>query len=387
MAELPKLARERLRNQARAGEHPDANLLSGFAEHNLTQPERAGVLDHLSRCAECRQIVALSAPEFEREAAVIRQAPERTRRSWWRSPIVHWSALTAAALVVLIAVGERMRLRESQSASAPAIVQHEGAQRSSAVTEPVPAPPEPKQAVESRQTPKTRPSAQTANRPRAMGSANAGEVSSTGKIATLGGPSAPAAAKTPSPAVTPPRGALPTKPSANAVTGQANRPMLESQNPQAKVAGAPLASDTIATEAAAPAGSTPERQTIFLSRSQPLARPAVLSPRWSVSAAGAVQRSLDGGRSWKDVAVADGVTFRAVASLGPDVWAGGSGGALFHSADGGDHWPRVRVQANNRELSGDIVRIEFSDSAHGVVFTSTGETWTTSDGGLSWRWQ
>jgi len=53
MAEVSRTVRERLGQQA-AGEHPDANLLSAFAEHSLTDAERAQVLDHLSRCAECR---------------------------------------------------------------------------------------------------------------------------------------------------------------------------------------------------------------------------------------------------------------------------------------------------------------------------------------------
>jgi photosystem II stability/assembly factor-like uncharacterized protein len=116
-----------------------------------------------------------------------------------------------------------------------------------------------------------------------------------------------------------------------------------------------------------------------------LAKRAILSPRWSVSDSGAVQRSFDGGRSWKDVAIADGVSFRAIATVGSDVWAGGAGGVLFHSADSGEHWSRVRVQANDRALSGDIVRIEFTDTADGVVSTSTGEAWTTSDAGATWR--
>ena len=110
MADVPEIVRERLRAQETAGGHPDANLLSAFAEHTLTEQERAQVLDHLSRCTECRQVVALSAPpevEEERQvaAAVAGRASAAPSRSWWRSPVVHWGALTAAALVVLIAVG------------------------------------------------------------------------------------------------------------------------------------------------------------------------------------------------------------------------------------------------------------------------------------------
>src|SRR5271167_2342785 len=117
MAEVSKIVSERLRRQAAAGEHPDANLLSAFSERALTEQEREQVLDHLSRCAECREVVALSALlQLEEErlvaAAAAGRASAGASRSWWRSPIVPWSALTAAALVMLIAVGEQMRLRQ-----------------------------------------------------------------------------------------------------------------------------------------------------------------------------------------------------------------------------------------------------------------------------------
>jgi len=114
-------------------------------------------------------------------------------------------------------------------------------------------------------------------------------------------------------------------------------------------------------------------------------RRAFVGPRWSVSDSGAVQRSFDGGQSWKEVPVAEGVSFRAVAVVVNDIWAGGSGGALFHSTDGGEHWTRVQVQAGDRTLSGDIVRIEFADAKNVVVTSSTGETWTSSDAGATWR--
>ena len=158
---------------------------------------------------------------------------------------------------------------------------------------------------------------------------------------------------------------------------------------QARAVPTPPAAADGAAEVTAEAAPMLRSEGAALSQGRPtiLARRAILRPRWSVSDSGAVQRSLDGGRTWKEVGIADGVSFRAVASVGGEVWAGGSGGALFHSADGGEHWSRVRVQENGRGLSGDIVRIEFTDARIGVVTTSTGETWTTSDAGAAWRRQ
>jgi photosystem II stability/assembly factor-like uncharacterized protein len=183
------------------------------------------------------------------------------------------------------------------------------------------------------------------------------------------------------------------KPHANAdaAAPTADGPSFESANEQAQASAAPASSarakESVEVSAAAAPALKSEGAALSQGRSASFAKRAFLGPRWSVSDSGALQRSFDGGRSWKEVAVAEGVSFRAVAVVVNDVWAGGSGGALFHSADGGEHWARVRVQVNDRTPSGDIVRLEFADAQSGVLATSTGETWRTSDAGVTWRWQ
>ncbi len=394
MAEVPKIVSERLRSQAVVGEHPNANLLSAFAERALTQQEQEQVLDHLSRCAECREVVALSAlsqVEEERLVAAGRVSAS-ANRPWWRSPIVHWSALTAAALVVLIAVGERKRLRPEHSASAPAIVSHEPAEKQTAsAPATVPAPPEQKQPQKLAETAKPPRRAQAFNAPQPMGAVSRGKVASGDRVATgsaIGGSAGVGGHNLPPPA------ALPMKPHANAdaASTTTDGPAFESANEQAQAKAAAPAPSAAAkasggvSAAAAPALKT-EGAPLSEGRSASFTKRAFLGPRWSVSDSGVLQRSFDGGRSWKDVTVAEGVSFRAVAVVVIEVWAGGSGGALFHSADGGEHWARVRIQASDRTPSGDIVRIEFADAQDGVVATSTGETWRTTDAGLTWRWQ
>ena len=105
--------------------------------------------------------------------------------------------------------------------------------------------------------------------------------------------------------------------------------------------------------------------------------------RWIITAEGRVQHTLDNGRTWKEVALDKRIRFRAVAAAGSEVWAGGEGGALYHSSDSGAHWSRVPLPA---ELaSATIVRLEFTDAAHGTLATSGGETWATSDAGATWR--
>jgi hypothetical protein len=394
MAEVPKIVRERLFNQAATGEHPDANLLSAFSEHGLSEQERARVLDHLSRCAECREVVALSALSQvdEEQLVAAGRGSAGASRSWWQSPIVHWSALTAAALVVLIAVGERMRLRPEHSASAPAIAKYEPAEKQPAsAPATAPAPPQQKQPQKLAETAKPPRRTQAFNAPQPMGAVSGRKVASGDRVATgsaIGGSAGVGGHNLPPPA------ALPMKPHANADAAATtiDGPSFESahEQAQAKAAPAPSAAAKESVEISAAAAPAPKPEAIILPQRPPavnFTKRAFLGPRWSVSDSGALQRSFDGGRSWKDVAVAEGVSFRAVAVVVIEVWAGGSGGALFHSADGGEHWARVRVQANDRTPSGDILRIEFADAQNGVVTTSTGETWRTSDAGLTWRWQ
>jgi photosystem II stability/assembly factor-like uncharacterized protein len=142
-------------------------------------------------------------------------------------------------------------------------------------------------------------------------------------------------------------------------------------------------------------------------------------PRWTISSAGALQRSLDQGRTWQTVDVnatsaaasrpelaasqsvakqknvdrkvlkkqSAAPTFRVVAAAGANVWVGGSGGALYHSLDAGDSWLRVQPYSNGSILTGDIVSLDFPDSQRGKIATATSEVWTTTDAGQSWQKQ
>ena len=138
--------------------------------------------------------------------------------------------------------------------------------------------------------------------------------------------------------------------------------------------------------------------------------------RWNITEAGSLQRSVDQGVTWQNVDVNAGsasvaivagayaakevaadkkalkrsptnFVFRAVAVNGADVWAGGSGGSLYHSLDAGDHWARVVPFAAGSALTGDVVSLQFPDSQHGRVTTSTSEVWTTGNNGATWQKQ
>ena len=108
MLEIPKIVRQRMAAKAEAGAHPDANLLTAFAEQTLLRRERDSILQHLSQCTECREAVFLAAPQEELRADVI-----PARSSWLGWPGLRWGALAACTVIVVGAVSLRQRSTHS----------------------------------------------------------------------------------------------------------------------------------------------------------------------------------------------------------------------------------------------------------------------------------
>lgn len=105
MPEIPKIARERLRASRPVTSHPVPDLLTAFAEQALPGPERDAVLEHLARCGECREVVALALPPAESVEADAKTRPGRP--GWLSLPVLRWGVVAAAAVVVVAAVGVR----------------------------------------------------------------------------------------------------------------------------------------------------------------------------------------------------------------------------------------------------------------------------------------
>ena len=96
MEKVPKIVGERLKAAAVTVDHPDPNVLTAFSEHSLPELERSHVLEHLARCGECRDIIALALPAEEPTAQVIR--PVRGR--WLTWPRLRWGLVAAGVVVV-----------------------------------------------------------------------------------------------------------------------------------------------------------------------------------------------------------------------------------------------------------------------------------------------
>lgn len=81
--------------------HPDADELSAFAEHALSEHERQATLLHLAVCPDCRAIVALSLPPAE---SVTEPPPARVRSPWFSGWNLAWPITAALAVFAVFFV-------------------------------------------------------------------------------------------------------------------------------------------------------------------------------------------------------------------------------------------------------------------------------------------
>ncbi|MGE5112346.1 MAG: zf-HC2 domain-containing protein, partial [Acidobacteriaceae bacterium] len=78
--------------------HPEADVLTAFAENGLTSKERQQVVEHLATCNDCREIVFLAQPEMAQMQETF--APARVGRFRWMA----WASVVAVVVVVGSAV-------------------------------------------------------------------------------------------------------------------------------------------------------------------------------------------------------------------------------------------------------------------------------------------
>ena len=330
MTQIPKIVGQRLGAVAALGEHPDPNLLSAFVERSLGRRERVEILEHLSQCMNCREIVSLTATQPAIADAV---SLVRARPSWPSWPVLGWGAAVACVMVVGAAVTLHQR-QESQP-------------RTSAIANGPPAAAgtlTPNVAVDntlaSLQAPKsdTKIVSKPAASRRRISTANSADGNGAGPFEIAD--------------------ARPVSPFADVVPGRAKEAFAESQGAQAEPA---IGDDALFVEN-------------FI-------------PRWTLSSDGTLQRSLDSGRTWQTIAVSSQTIFRVLAANGMDIWVGGAAGALFHSSDAGQHWTQVRPVVNGEALADDIIGVEFTDAVHGKLTSSVQEIWITADAGQTWQKQ
>ncbi len=451
MAEIPKIAQRRLQNEQLGAEvaHPDADLLTAFAEQALPARERDQVLAHLARCADCREIAALAGaavaePEL---VAAPKQVDHKPSRSFWSLRPLRWTAAAATAAVVLSAVWLNRKEVTQQALPGgtetnPAIVQQQN--------EPSPVPATDKETAP--QASALRPD--NASKPDALAKAKVASpkervelndgfgngaavdevtaakkqsptgnatdqkdapmlrASETGQLQAAKGPSNQAVA---GPLLASSDGAAAKTeralPSTHSVSINDVAPASAKSAPQASPPITMTYSRQTAAELA-PADQVAESQTNGNAsgatrdagsqvRVGPMATPlpndqASLAnlqksldlksagTLWRVSSAGELQQSTDSGRNWKTALGEHPSKFKAVASTGATVWAGGDDGALWSSLNNGLTWRKLAPSVDGHSPRGTVENIQLAAPKNVTFRTSAGETWSSPDGGINW---
>ena len=445
MTEVPKIVYDRLRAArpehalpVRTGPelthelaHPDANLLTAFAEQALSVTERKGLLEHLAFCADCREVIARALPAAEIVAAPIESGGEavpatavpKTERNWLTSTKFAWPSLRWAVLAAGIAVVASVLLLRpgklnqaippsvnpqvaitAPSASGPQIA-------SSAVpSSPTASSPTEQSALSSKaEEPQAKSELRLSKKLKAGQTVTPSHQTEHGMLLAENKKDAgPAAMLSPAPAAGAPafdaaasRGATETvEVSAGAAAVKATpstesslmaqnetQPVIKSKPALqgVEVAGVEV-TDQQATVAAAvvpaPAMSPSKHITSNARLAAPASSTIAHNITWTI-AAGELQRSMDSGRSWQNTLHADHPLL-CYASHDNDVWTGGQAGTLFHSADSGVTWVQVRPSIKGQQLSFDVTHIDVRGPAEIVVSTSNHEIWSSADGGRTW---
>lgn len=150
--------------------HPDADLLNAFAEHALSEPERAQILAHMAGCARCREVVFLAHAAADPEASPAAIARPQPRPAWrsaafarWRIALIPAAALASVAAIVLWVQShpasrpiETAQLASPHPAMAPALSEKPAAHAPAAAVAPpaaLAARPRPDQSARSRANP------------------------------------------------------------------------------------------------------------------------------------------------------------------------------------------------------------------------------------------
>src|ERR1039458_673284 len=460
MTEVPKIVYDRLRAVLpdRAGPeqaHPEADLLTAFAEQALSATERDGVLEHLALCGDCREAIALALPPADiviapiaTETEAVRATPIRAKRNFLTAfawPSLRWAALAAgvavAASVLLMHPG-KLNQATLSSVNRPVATTTPPASAPQIAPSSVPALSIPSSSIASSPTDQSAISVRTSARTnearpnsemRPFKKLNAGEAVIPSHQAERGmllaeNKNKPAQA-----------GKRSAAPSAGAValdapTSRRATETVEVSGAAAAVEVAHSADDTLMARNEAPAiekakpalqePALPEKEmkvngqqntqaAVVPGLARPQARAMMSAAKlaspvsqslahrvtWVITG-GVLQRSPDSGQSWQDALRADRPLL-CYASHDEDVWAGGQAGTLFHSADGGVTWVQVQPSIKAQQLSSAVTPIDVPctgagnvrgdvhrgvrGSAEIVLSTSTGEIWSSADGGKTWE--
>jgi hypothetical protein len=420
MTEVPKIVHDRLRTglpdpAASGAAHPDADLLTAFAEQVLSGAERDDVLGHLALCVDCREVVALTLPaetvaapaeaEMGRAMPSVKP-PERSRLAAFAWTSLPWAALAAG---VALAASVLLLRSDNQNVARPSPANPPVAATAQPTPVPRTAPPTDKLATLARtDVAKSRPELSLSKKLKA-GQGAAGSVPAESGILIADNKIAgnkKDSVQADKPAAVPPARAFnydafasrktteSVEVSAAAIATEAtpaDEVNLMARNEAPAVEKAKLAPQGLETDqlqktqaAAVPGMARSKAMNGATALKLEPAKPALArNVTWTITE-GVLQRSLDSGHSWQNAVHADHPLL-CYASHDQDIWTGGEVSTLFHSADGGLTWVQVQPSIKAQPLSADITQIEVRGPTEVVVSTNNNETWSTADGGKTWQ--
>ena len=370
---------------------PEPELVAAYMDGGLSSDEVERCERHLAACASCRQVLAEMARGAEALAlADASSVAERTRLWSWR-----W-LVPAAATVAVVALWVVLRPAPVPPRSAPvetgqvARVDEVGARSKLAS-------PEARDRVAPSQTEAKAATAAGAPKGQAAHGAEGGSLPPPGstRAEKAGAPAPRLAAAQPAPPAQAPPAAAPEKEMLAENMAKAEAPKetpkdvaqpkpVQPSAERAGVAGA-VATDRMAAAPARVGEPEATKQVARVARATVENAPVVIRTPdplvlWRLGPAGSIQRSADGGRTWKPQT--SGVTLTIVAGSAPTplvCWAVGQRGAILRTIDGRT-WEGVAAPT-----SLDLVSVIARDGASATITASDGQAWVTTDGARTWQ--
>jgi len=388
MSELPTRL---LRETVRAGLTPDSSsgcldteTLAAWSDGTLSRRDRAAAESHAASCGRCQALLA----------AMVRSTPEVPSRSWWRPSVFGWLAPLAAAAVALVVwinipatprqQPAAVETTAAPPASTPPSIARELQQAPSAPSAAAPTADARRDAskkpVEAK-LPAAPPAAAAPHREKADERPTTAATESSRSAFREAEPKVPPGglrdSAVPAPAVVPPLPvAQPAPPPAAPADSASTVNTTVSAAPAPPASGARARSASgFSAQALAKAAAPPP---ILIASPDPRVLWRVLPA--SAAAGGTVARSIDGGLTWQPQATGFAATLTAGSAPSPTTcWLAGAGGIVLLTTDGRT-WQRVPFPETI-----DLTSIRAADAANAEVTAADGRTFTTNDGGRTWR--
>jgi hypothetical protein len=362
-SESNSLRRELARDQ-RTELHPDADILSAFAEGALLERERQGVLTHLAICAVCREALHVAASAAEIEQVMAERKPAGSARpllqGWFPWVVVAACALVASSVLLL----QQMYQPGKGTGAETAKVEMRGVEQAPPATgvqreTPASVPPEnrtrirenPYKSQDNHEVSIPSPAVEAAPQVQ-MGERFSAQAKAANSDQTWAGVSADAMKKL----------------EPQAAEGEARSAQVATARVFRAESGAPHTAGASPVASFAPRAATSN---------------AVLRPRWRINELGQLERAFGDG-AWQQARLQGTSKLRVVSISGSEVWAGGEKLRLEHSRDNGANWETVALPSKGDDDHA-IIHIRFQSSQDGVIETDNGMTWKTVDGGRTWQ--